>query len=241
MNSAAPGAAERVLADLRLDNTLRLFDEFVRHAAREPDAATLRGLEGRFAEHLQIQPSYWSQIKGRSRHIGERLARQFERISHKPHGWLDLPHRGGAAHGSARGPRPGAAPGPPALPSTPAGTGAAVDPGSIAVHGATAVGPAAASAAPLDADERFIVALVLGYYRRDPRRARAQLLALLGEALTPGDAAGTAAERPAHTGAAAPAARRVPAGPQALAPPSADEDALWQQVRQGVAPLKRRR
>ncbi|MCK7495911.1 MAG: hypothetical protein MZW92_36850 [Comamonadaceae bacterium] len=35
---------------------------------------------GRFAERLQIQPSYWSQIKGRSRQIGERLARQFEQL-----------------------------------------------------------------------------------------------------------------------------------------------------------------
>ena len=43
-----------------------------------PDAATLRGLERRFAERIGIQPSYWSQVKSRSRQIGERLARQFE-------------------------------------------------------------------------------------------------------------------------------------------------------------------
>ncbi len=65
------------LAQIRLENAMRLFDEFVHQAARNPDAATLRGLEGRFAERLQIQPSYWSQIKSRSRQIGERLARQF--------------------------------------------------------------------------------------------------------------------------------------------------------------------
>ena len=62
------------LAQVRLDNAMVLFDEFVRQAARDADAATLRGLERRFAERLQIQPSYWSQIKSRSRQIGERLA-----------------------------------------------------------------------------------------------------------------------------------------------------------------------
>ena len=41
---------------------------------------------------MQIQPSYWSQIKGRSRQIGERLARQFEQLCRKPVGWMDLPH-----------------------------------------------------------------------------------------------------------------------------------------------------
>jgi hypothetical protein len=77
---------------VRLENTLWLFDEFVRAHIKRPDAATLRGLERRFAEHLQIQASYWSQIKSRSRQIGERLARQFEQRCHKPHGWLDQPH-----------------------------------------------------------------------------------------------------------------------------------------------------
>ena len=65
----------RDVAQIRLDNALLLFDEFVHATIKYPDAATLRGLEGRFAERLQIQPSYWSQIKGRSRQIGERLAR----------------------------------------------------------------------------------------------------------------------------------------------------------------------
>ena len=69
---------ERDVAQIRLDNALRLFDEFVRAIVKDPDAATLRGLERRFAERLQIQPSYWSQIKSRARQIGERLARQFE-------------------------------------------------------------------------------------------------------------------------------------------------------------------
>jgi len=82
----------RDVAQIRLDNALLLFDEFVHATIKHPDAATLRGLEGRFAERLQIQPSYWSQIKGRSRQIGERLARQFEQLCRKPVGWMDEPH-----------------------------------------------------------------------------------------------------------------------------------------------------
>ena len=84
--------APRDVASIRLDNALALFDEFVRNTIKHPDAATLRGLERRFAERLQIQPSYWSQIKSRSRLIGERLARQFELLCQKPVGWMDAEH-----------------------------------------------------------------------------------------------------------------------------------------------------
>ena len=89
--------APRDVASIRLDNALALFDEFVRNTIKHPDAATLRGLERRFAERLQIQPSYWSQIKSRSRLIGERLARQFEQCCQKPVGWMDAEHAAGAA------------------------------------------------------------------------------------------------------------------------------------------------
>jgi len=85
------------VASIRLDNALALFDEFVRNTIKHPDAATLRGLERRFAERLQIQPSYWSQIKSRSRLIGERLARQFELNCQKPVGWMDADHGGAPA------------------------------------------------------------------------------------------------------------------------------------------------
>ena len=87
--------APRDVASIRLDNALALFDEFVRSTIKHPDAATLRGLERRFAERLQIQPSYWSQIKSRSRLIGERLARQFEQCCQKPVGWMDAEHGAG--------------------------------------------------------------------------------------------------------------------------------------------------
>ena len=160
------------VARIRLDNALLLFDEFVHAQVKHPDAAALRGLERRFAERLQIQASYWSQIKSRSRQIGERLARQFEHLCHKPRGWMDEPHGSGSSPAALGGDDSG----------------------------------------PRNDDERFIVGLVLSYYRRHPERARTRLLDLLGEAL-----------------ASAPAA------------PADDATALWQRARSGVAPLKRRR
>jgi hypothetical protein len=180
----------RDVAQIRLDNALALFDEFVRATVKDPDAATLRGLERRFAERLQIQPSYWSQIKSRSRQIGERLARQFEILTRKPNGWMDQVHDGSAA-------------------------------------------PAAPRAAPLEApadvplpqddDERFIVGLVLTYYRRHPQRARTRLLDLLGEVLM------------------MPSAAAPPAGTKPGVPARADDRSLWQRVQSGVAPLPRKK
>ena len=170
-----------------------LFDEFVQATVKHPDAATLRGLEGRFAERLQIQPSYWSQIKGRSRQIGERLSRQFEQLCHKPSGWMDEPQRtpSRAAAASAFG----AAPAPPRDDD-------------------------AQRNVPQDDDERFIVGLVLTYYRRHPQRARGRLLDLLGEVLTPAPA--------------------PPPKPGARAPVADDSD-LWRKTQAAIAPLKKKR
>ncbi|GAB4554871.1 MAG: hypothetical protein Tsb007_11170 [Rhizobacter sp.] len=178
----------RDVAQTRLDNALALFDEFVRATVKHPDAATLRGLEGRFAERLQIQPSYWSQIKGRSRQIGERLARQFEQLCHKPVGWMDVPH-GTSTPTTAAPQRP-------------------ADDDSVRT-------------VPQDDDERFIVGLVLTYYRRHPQRARTRLLDLLSEVLSPSP----------------------PAPPKGAAPaPKTDEPPdLWVRTQAGVAPLKRKR
>ena len=193
------------VARIRLDNAMRLFDEFVQAAVKHPDAAALRGLERRFAERLQIQPSYWSQIKGRSRQIGERLARQFEQLCRKLVGWMDLPHDGPAtadATLTAPAPQPGA--------------------------------PAPSPSQPQDDDERFIVGLVLTYYRRHPQRARTRLLDLLGEVLTP-----QTAEPP--RAAPAPAAARSGAKAPPAPTPVADDLALWSRIQTGVAPLKPKR
>ena len=203
------------LAQVRLDNALALFEEFVRLTARHADAATLRGLERRFAERLQIQPSYWSQIKGRSRQIGERLARQFEHLSHKPPGWMDVPHTPPASSAAAAG---------------------AVPADAMQLHRAP---QSSDETSPQDDDERFIVGLVLTYYRRHPQRARTRLLDLLGEVLTlPPAAPGPAARAAAAAGAPRPP---VPPAGGLPAPRAEDPHTLWLRTQTGVAPLKRRR
>ena len=193
-------AGHRDVAQIRLDNALALFDEFVHNTVKHPDAATLRGLERRFAERLQIQPSYWSQIKGRSRQIGERLARQFEQLCHKPYGWMDQPHDAAPAIAVATAQR-------------------SDDNEEI-------------RALPQDDDEKFIVGLVLSYYRRHPQRARTRLLDLLGEVLTPTPAAPPPPSPPATgRGAAATTSTK-----------KADDTAdLWARTLAGAAPLKQKK
>jgi hypothetical protein len=176
------------LAQVRFDNAMALFDEFVAQTVKNPDITVLRGLERRFAEQVLIQPSYWSQIKSRSRQIGERLARQFEARCRKPVGWMDH------VHGAGKGP------------------------GFAAKLGPEVQAPETSST-PRDDDERFIVGLVLSYYRRHPQRARTRLLDLLGEVLAP-----------------------PPGPPPAMAGTRpADSHELWQKSSQGVAPLKGRK
>ncbi|QDL55201.1 hypothetical protein [Rhodoferax aquaticus] len=192
------------LAQLRFDNAIFLFDEFVFNTVKNPDAATLWGLERRFAEKLGIQPSYWSQIKSRSRQIGERLARQFETRNHKPHGWMDQPRAG--------------------KPPAPA----------LQVNK-----PEAPSSAPQDDDERFIVGLVLTYYRRHPSRARQRLLELLGEVLN----ASPSETSPARQSAAKP---KPNSAPHASAIPAtraaaSDEHSLWLSTQTGVVPIKHKK
>ena len=194
----------RDVAGVRLDNAMLLFDEFVRAAAARPDAAALRGLERRFAERLDIQPSYWSQIKSRARQIGERLARQFEQRCKKPVGWMDLPHGAGL-------------------------TGAPAESGTRSSDA-----PPAAGQQAQDDDERFIVGLVLTYYRRHPQRARTRLLDLLGEVLTPA-ALAPAPPKPAPP---KPGSTRPTASSATPPKPALDDQSLWAQVRTGVAPLK---
>ncbi|MDC8784562.1 hypothetical protein [Roseateles koreensis] len=196
------------VAQVRLDNAMLLFEEFVTASVRHPDPATLRGLERRFAERLQIQPSYWSQIKSRSRQIGERLARQFEQLFHKPAYWMDQAHGHGATGGEA-------------------------------LSSAEETTPSV----PQDDDERFIVGLVLTYYRRHPQRARTRLLDLLGEVLTP--SAATPAPTPPPPG---PAKATKGAGTSKTASPgrpttattasSSTEIDEWRRLQQGIAPLK---
>jgi hypothetical protein len=199
------------LAQIRFENAVALFDEFVRNTVKHPDAATLRGLERRFAERVQVQPSYWSQIKSRSRQIGERLARQFEQLCHKPHGWMDQWHGGSAVAGGPQPPQPPA----PSAPSD--------------------------SHAPQDDDERFIVGLVLTYYRRHPRRARTRLLDLLGEVLTPADGTAQASSPPPPARPPGTPLGKPAPSPKPAAPSVDDAHALWLRSQSGVAPLKQKK
>ena len=202
----------RDLGQIRMANALILFAEFVRATVKHPDAATLRGLEGRFAERLQIQPSYWSQIKGRSRQIGERLARQFEGLCHKPPGWMDEVHNAP----ETRPTRPPAMSVKVAAPPL----AAAGSPGAAGRRGDD--DDDSTRTVPRDDDERFIVGLVLTYYRRHPQRARSRLLELLGEVLMPTTPPTDAATR----------------RPRVAADDGAD---LWSRTQAGIAPLKKRR
>lgn len=190
------------LAQIRFNNALALFDEFVHHTIKHPDAATLRGLEGRFAEKVQIQPSYWSQIKSRSRQIGERLARQFELLCRKPNGWMDRDH------------------------------------GSLTASLQPIQNPTFSSDSPVpkDDDERFLMGLVLSYYRRHPERARARLLELLGEVLMPTD---SALQPPLLMPSGKPVVAKKTLEKSVPAPP--DPHALWLRSQAGVAPLRRKK
>lgn len=192
--------APRDVAQIRLDNALRLFDEFVAATVKHPDAAALRGLERRFAEKVLIQPSYWSQIKSRSRQIGERLARQFEQCCHKPAFWMDQ-EQGAQARGAGL---------------------------AAAAPGLAAPASEGSPSTPQDDDERFIVGLVLTYYRRHPQRARTRLLDLLGEVLTPAASAPATAVAP-------------PAAPRAAGKAAAPAGDAWQKLTAGIAPLKPRK
>lgn len=226
------------LAQVRLDNALALFEEFVRATARHADAATLRGLERRFAERIQIQPSYWSQIKGRSRQIGERLARQFELLCHKPGGWMDIQHGGdtGLKAGAKVGAKVNAIAGAIAGAITGAPRGATSGPATVASAGHTE------ELAPRDDDERFIMGLVLTFYRRHPQRARTRLLDLLGEVLT---APAPTPELSADVSATPPGTRKLAPGvvrkPPPQPAPAEDPRDLWLRMQTGVAPLKRKR
>ena len=198
------------LAQIRFDNAMVLFEEFVHSTIKHPDATTLRGLEGRFAEKVQIQPSYWSQIKARSRQIGERLARQFEQLCRKPNGWMDQPHNNASQSAIAR---PGQLTPVLALPND--------------------------SPTAQDDDERFIVGLVLTYYRRHPQRARTQLLDILGEVLAPIENRAISTLVKVKPAGLTAVTSGLPASKTDAS--TADIHALWLRSQAGVAPLRQKK
>lgn len=70
-------------------NTVALYQEFLQKRIAAGEAP--KGLDQSFAAGLEISPSMWSQIKS-ARPIGDKLARQIERHTAKPGGWLDDEH-----------------------------------------------------------------------------------------------------------------------------------------------------
>jgi hypothetical protein len=95
------------IAQLRLRNTLDLYDAFVRQAA-PMGRDSVRGLDALFCNRIQISSAQWSRFKSGANQIGEKLARQIEALSSKPHGWLDEKH----------GPRSAPPPAEPSLPTS---------------------------------------------------------------------------------------------------------------------------
>lgn len=74
----------------RRRNALSLFQAYAEKALS--GGASPKGLEQAFASEIQISPSMWSQIKS-SRPIGDKLARQIEKLCARPSGWLDDPRK----------------------------------------------------------------------------------------------------------------------------------------------------
>jgi hypothetical protein len=71
---------------IRRTNAQILFQAYAEQALAAGMAP--KGLEQSFAAALQISPSMWSQIKS-ARPIGDKLARQIEKLRGRPVGWLD--------------------------------------------------------------------------------------------------------------------------------------------------------
>ena len=67
-------------------NALALFQDYAEKTLAA--GAPPKGLEQSFAAKIQISPSMWSQIKS-ARPIGDKLARQMEKLCGKAIGWLD--------------------------------------------------------------------------------------------------------------------------------------------------------
>lgn len=74
------------LTTVRRRNLLALFQANAESALARGELP--KGMDQRFAAVLQISPSMWSQLK-RSRPLGDKLARQIERLTDRPEGWLD--------------------------------------------------------------------------------------------------------------------------------------------------------
>lgn len=91
--SARPAVTHRVSHEQvrrRCDNVQELYRRFV--AERVAIGERPMGIEAAFAARIQVSPSVWSQVKGMSRPISDKLARQIEACCGVDAGWLDEDH-----------------------------------------------------------------------------------------------------------------------------------------------------
>jgi hypothetical protein len=94
LQSITPTVSNTTLT--RRQNALALFQEFAERAMAA--GAPPKGLEQSFAVSLAVSPSMWSQIKS-ARPIGDKLARQMEKLCRKPVGWMDAEQASAAPTG----------------------------------------------------------------------------------------------------------------------------------------------
>jgi hypothetical protein len=87
------------IAQIRRTNLLKLFSEFVAARQAEDPSASLAGMEKAFAEHIQIDNSYFSRLKTGGRQVNNKLVKQIEVLAKKPEGWLDEEHESEAPKG----------------------------------------------------------------------------------------------------------------------------------------------
>jgi len=80
------------LPEIRRNNLLQLFSDYVASRMAEAPSQQITGLDREFAAVIQVHNTYFSGMKSGSRTIGDKLARQIETLLAKKKGWLDEVH-----------------------------------------------------------------------------------------------------------------------------------------------------
>jgi hypothetical protein len=80
------------IAQIRRENLLLLFSEFIAAECPKNPTGTTKGLDGLFAAKIQVHNTYFSGMKKGARGIGDKLARQIEANTGMKKGWLDEVH-----------------------------------------------------------------------------------------------------------------------------------------------------
>lgn len=84
--------SKTTISAIRKRNLLWLREKFEQTWLQEnPDSGTW-GMDARFAEHIGVNPKYFSFIKSERRNVGSVIAREVERVFSLPEGWMDSAH-----------------------------------------------------------------------------------------------------------------------------------------------------